>query len=500
MKSQIKKYISLAGIMIILFSAGCSDFLEQDPQGFLTQELFPQNEADAMKATNACYVTLREWYYHSGGYPILDIMSDDARKGSNPNDQLPTIGPYDSFGHTPSQDGLDRWWNTLYLGIKRCNVVINLVPGIPMDPALRDRYIAEAKFVRGLIYFDLVRAWGGVPLVETTEPQPRQPRATKEQIYDRIIRDLQDAISVLPEKSGYSSSEAGRATRSAAKVLLAKVYMFRKDAGDFQAAEPLLADVVSSGIYGLEPLFINANSVDGNNGIESVFEIGAIELEGFGAGGNQYSNTQGVRGTPNRGWGFNRPTENLRGSFEPGDPRVKGTIIDLGDTLDGVAILGDGSTPDVTKDNEGNIVEVECYNRKVWVPGTNTIAQYGHHRRLIRYADVLLLYAEVLNENGKSSQAVTYVNMVRERAREGNNSILPDITTTDYALLRDEIFEERRHELAMEGHRYWDLVRSGKAPGVLGPLGFVTGKHELLPIPQNEIDISQGTLSQNPNW
>lgn len=108
--------------------------------------------------------------------------------------------------------------------------------------------------------------------------------------------------------------------------------------------------------------------------------------------------------------------------------------------------------------------------------------------------------AEALNENNKSSDALVYLNLVRERARGGNNAILPDITTTDQSELRNIILEERRHELAMEGHRYWDLVRTGKAQTVLGPLGFETGKHELLPIPQTEIDISQGNLTQNPNW
>ena len=173
--------------------------------------------------------------------------------------------------------------------------------------------------------------------------------------------------------------------------------------------------------------------------------------------------------------------------------------MDVG-TPDEVIILGDGTTPDETVDDDGNVIEVECYNRKVWVPGTNTITQWGHHRRIIRYADVLLMAAETLNENGKSSSALQYINQVRERARGGNNSILPDITTTDPALLKDIIMDERRHELAMEGHRFWDLVRTGKAPEVLGPHGFVQGKHELLPIPQNEIDISQGSLTQNPNY
>lgn len=493
----MKKNLIITAILAIFFLNGCKDFLDKELQNSLTQEAFPVTASDALLATNTTYTTLREWYYHSGGYPILDIMSDDAHKGSNPNDQLPTLGPYDSFGHTPQQDGLDRWWSTLYQGVKRCNVVLDFVPKIQMDPALRDRYVAEASFVRALLYFDMVRAWGGMQIVISTNPPADLSRATADEVYALIIADLEFAISNLPEKNEYSASDLGRATKSAAKAMLGKVYLFRKE---YTKAEPLFLEIINSGYYGLEPRFIDANSVDGNNGIESVFEIGAMELEGTGAGGNQYANTQGVRGTPNRGWGFNRPSEDLRASFEPGDPRLKGTIIDLGDVIDDVTILGDGSTPDVTTDDQGNIIERECYNRKVWVPGTNTIAQYGHHRRLIRYADVLLMAAEVLNENGKPGEALIYLNKVRERAREGNNSLLPDITTTDQALLRDKILLERRHELAMEGHRYYDLVRTGKATEILGPLGFVTGKHELLPIPQNEIDISKGTLAQNPNW
>ncbi len=501
---KTSKYsIVLAAILIIgLLFPGCQKFLDKKPQGQLTQEGFPVSAGDALLATNAAYASLREWHYNSGGYPILDIMSDDAHKGSNPNDQLSNLEPYDNFGHTPSQDGLDRWWNELYKGIKRTNVVIELVPAIEMDADLRDRYVAEASFIRGLLYFDLLRAWGGVQIVTSTEPPSSLARATDYEVYERIIEDLQYAIDRLPEKSDYSAIDAGRATRGAAKALLAKVYMFR---GEFDKAEPLLMDVINSGEYGLEPDFLDANGVNGNNGTESVFEIGALQLEGFGSGGNQYANTQGVRGTPNRGWGFNRPSLDLRESFEPGDPRLKGTIIDLGDTMDigtpdEVVILGDGSTPDETVDEEGNVIEVECYNRKVWVPGTNTITQWGHHRRLIRYADVMLMAAETLNENGKPGMALQYINEVRARARNGNNSILPDITTTDPALLRDIILDERRHELAMEGHRFWDLVRTGKAPEILGPHGFVQGKHELLPIPQNEIDISQGTLTQNPNY
>jgi len=487
----------IAGLILPLLFSGCEDFLDKDLQGVPTQSSFPVTADDALLAVNAVYTSTRTWYYHSGGYPILDIMSDDARKGSNTNDQLSTVGPYDNFKITPTQDGLDRWWASLYEGIKRANVVIEKVPSISMDTVLRNRYIAEAKFLRGLFYFDLVRAWGGVPKVTTLNPPLKLKRSASDEIYDLIISDLTDAIPDLTEKSDLSAEDQGRVTKGAARALLAKVYLFRHD---YVNAEKYAMEVINSDEYSLEPVFTDANGVNGENGVESVFEIGALQLEGEENGGDQYGNTQGVRGTPNRGWGFNRPTENLRHSFESGDPRLEGTIIDLGEVIDGIKILGDGSTPDVTTDTQGNVIEVECYNRKVWVPGTTTITQWGHHRRLIRYADVLLMAAEALNENDKPGDALVYLNDIRARAREGNSSILPDITTTQKDSLRDFILLERRYELALEGHRFWDLVRTGKAPEVLGPLGFVTGKNEFLPIPQNEIDISQGNLEQNPNY
>jgi hypothetical protein len=154
----------------------------------------------------------------------------------------------------------------------------------------------------------------------------------------------------------------------------------------------------------------------------------------------------------------------------------------------------------VVEDELGNIIRIESYNQKVWIAGTSTGTQHGHNRRLMRYADVLLIAAEALNEIDNPADALIYLNMVRERARQGAIGILPDITEMNKDLLRDIILHERRVELALEVHRFWDLVRTGKAPEVLGPMGFVEGKHELLPIPQNEIDISQGTLQQNPNW
>ena len=493
---NINKTLSI--IILVLFSfyfTGCESFLDKQPQGALTQETFPTTASDALLAVNASYSVMLDSRFHSGLFPILDIMSDDARKGSNPTDQSSEIGPYDNFTFTKTSSVLQSWWGTLYLGIKRANVVIEKVPGIDMDANLRNRYVSEAKFLRALFYFDLVRAWGDVPLVLALNPPIKLERTAKSDIYKQIEKDLIDAIAGLDEKSAQTSDQLGRATKGSARGLLAKVYLFE---GDNVNAEKYALEVINSNEYGLEPVFTNANGILGEQGKESLFEVGAVGLEA--AGGDQYGNVQGVRGTPNRGWGFNRPTPNLRASFETGDPRMKGTIIDLQDTLDGIIISGDGTTPDVTKDDQGNILETECYNRKVWTPGNDVASQFGCNRRLLRYADVLLMAAEALNENNKPTDALVYLNLIRKRARQGNNSILPDITTTDKTTLRGIILNERRHELAMEGHRFWDLIRTGKAVEVLGPLGFVSGKNELLPIPQSEIDISQGSLTQNPNW
>jgi hypothetical protein len=498
MRSIYKFSIKFAYAFLLLCIMSCQDFLDKPLQGELTQESFPTSASDALLAVNATYNIMLRESFHFGLFPIIDIMSDDARKGSNPSDAAADVGSYDSFKHIPTEGNISRWWNTLYEGVKRANVVIEQVPKIQMDDALKSRYIGEASFLRGLFYFDLVRAWGDVPKITTISPLPGiQPRTPKAEIFELIASDLTTAINNLPEKSEYASLDLGRATRGAAKALLARVYLFQQD---YVNAEKYALEVINSGQYSLEPDFQNANSTAGEFGVESVFEIGAIGEESIANGGDQYGNVQGVRGNPNRGWGFNRPSLDLMASFENGDPRLESTVIRLGEVIDGITIIGDGQTPDETKDENGNVIEIEVYNQKVWTPGDNVPSQFDHNRRLIRYADVLLMAAEALNQNNKSTDALPYLNAVRARARGGNTAILPDITETSKDLLNDIIIHERRVELALEGHRFWDLVRTNKAEAVLGPLGFIKGKHELLPIPQSEMDLTQNTWKQNPNW
>lgn len=483
--------------IVFLFMTACSeDFLEQPPRAALTVGSFPVTANDAVLATNGAYNSLRAWQLGTGGFPILDIMADDVTKGSNPGDGL-AIRVYDNFEHTATEGSLERWYKTVYEAIRRTNLVINEVPKIDMDAALRDRLVAEARFLRAYHYSTLVRGFGAVPLVTDINPPLDLGRTPVDQILnDLIYPDLEFALSILPERSGYAPEDLGRATRGAARALLARIKLFY---GEYADVEALTAAVIASDEYALVPDFANVFPTTGEFNEASIFEI-AARPEVFGDGGNQYANTWGVRGTPNKGWGFGRPAYPWILDLETrNDPRLDPSVLFLNEVIDGVTIRGEGATPDTIREN-GQIVEIEAYNQKTWTPGTDTRSSFGHNRRIIRYADVLLMHAEALNENGKSAEALVFLNQVRARARGENPDVLPDITTTERDELRDAILNERKYELAFENHRFWDLVRTGRAEAVLGPLGFVKGKNELLPIPQSEVDISQGRIEQNPGY
>jgi hypothetical protein len=492
------KHIQLFIILIITLAFGaCGDsFLEQPPRSALTVGTFPETAEDAILATNATYNSLRSWQINTGGFPLLDMMADDAVKGSNPGDGT-AIAVYDKFEHTATEGSVERWYKTLYEAIRRTNLVITEVPGIDMDAALRDRLVGEARFLRAYYYSVLVRGFGDVPKVTEIDPPLDLGRAPVSEILSELVYpDLEYAISVLPEKSQYAPEDLGRATRGSARGLLARIKLFY---GDFGAVEQLTRDIITSGEYSLVDDFAQIFVSTNEQNEEAVFEISALP-DWFENGGNQYGNTQGVRGTPNKGWGFCRPAYSLIEEYQANnDPREEASILFLGELIDGITITGDGTTPDTTYQN-GQIVEIECYNQKVWMPGTDSRESFGHNRRIIRYADVLLMHAEALNENGKSGDALPFLNQIRERARGANPNILPDVTTTDKNALRDAILQERKYELALEGVRFWDLVRTGKAEEVLGPLGFIKGKNELFPIPQSEIDISQGRITQNKGY
>ena len=483
--------------LIILALGSCKDdFLDQPPRAALTLGSFPNTSDDAIFATNAAYNSLRQWQVNTGGFPLLDMLADDAVKGSNPGDGT-DIRVYDKFEHTPTEGSVERWYKTLYQAIRRTNLVIVKVPEIEMDQTLQNRLIGEARFLRAYYYAELVRGFGAVPNVVVIDPPLDLKRAPVDEILNEIIYpDLEFAMSILPKKSQYAPEDLGRATTGAAAGLLARIKLFY---GDYQAVETLTRDIIESGEYNLDDDFDRIFVHDNEHNAGSVFEISS-KPEWFIDGGNQYGNTQGVRGSPNKGWGFCRPAYSLIEEYtQNDDPRMEPSILFLNEEIDGLIILGEGATPDTIFDN-GSIVEIECYNQKVWFPGTDSKTSFGYNRRIIRYADILLMHAEALNENGSSAEALPFLNSVRNRARGTNQTVLPDITTTDKSELRDAIIQERKYEFALEGLRFWDLVRTDKAEDVLGPLGFQKGKHELFPIPQSEVDISQGRITQNPGY
>jgi len=484
-------YFKLILPLIILALASCGDsFLDKKPLGKLTTANFFETENHAILATNALYEHMRSWEVHVFSYiGMTDIVSDDADKGSFANDAA-FLGEIDDFTFSASNLAPLTVWQGYYQGIFRANNAIVNIPGIAMNTALRDRLVAECKVFRAYFYLNLVRWFGDVPLItEPLDPSEfSQPRVPVTDVYHQIEQDLLDAIAVLPEKSQYTSAELGRVTRGSARGLLARAYLAQ---GDFVNTEKYALEVINSSQYSLYPNYAKIFQLVGEHSSESVFEIGSTT----GAiNSSQYNQVQGARGTPNLGWGFNRPSDNLVSSYEQGDPRRDATILYPGETLpDGSAVVEDN--PDIVN---------ERYNQKAWVPpapsGDNFEGQ--GNLRLIRYADVLLMAAEALNENNNPTQALVYLNMVRTRARGTSMTVLPNVTTTDKNALRIRIWNERRSELAMEQIRWFDLLRQGRAEQVMQAVGknFVSPKHLLFPIPQVEIDLSSGDLEQNPGY
>lgn len=493
----MKNKISLSALLLFLSATACQkDFLDRRPPGDLTFEEFFKTAEHAEQAVNAVYEQFRSFDCVGLGYlGCTDIISDDADKGSTPNDQ-PPLADIDAFVLDPTNSYFNAIYRGYYRAIARANLAIENIPNIDMDAQKRDRLVGECKFLRAYSYFLLVQWFGDLPLITKTlqadeyYAQTRQPAA---EIYNQIERDLTESVSALPERDEYAPADKGRASKGAAKGLLTKLYMLKKD---FPKAEQYCLEIINSGKYSLLPKYADNFKPVGENGAESVFEFQAVALQtqqSAGPGSSPYNMIQGVRGVPNLGWGFNRPSDNLVASYENGDPRREATVIYVGE------ILPDG----VTKVEDNPQIINERFNQKAWVPAHPGLQDNGPGNiRIIRYADILLLAAEALNENNKPGQALIYLNQVRKRARGTNQVILPDVTTMVQSELREKIYKERRAELAMEQQRWFDLLRWGRAEQVMIAVGknFVSPKHLLLPIPQTEVDLTSGKISQNPGY
>ncbi|WP_228085283.1 RagB/SusD family nutrient uptake outer membrane protein [Mucilaginibacter sp. JRF] len=472
-----------------MLTASCKkDFLDVPPQAQQPSTEFFVTSEDATRAVNSIYANLREWKQTAfAAIAVESIGSDETEKGSSATDAT-FFNAYDNFTVSSSEGQLNDFWKAQYQSINLCNQVLDNVPNIDMDASLKNRYLAEAKFVRAYNYFRLVRAFGDVVLRLATPKDATEynlPRTSKTEVYAAIEKDLTEAAAVLPQS--YSSADIGRATKGAALGLHAKVALYQKKWADVLN---YTNQVMGMG-YSLFPNFEAQFRIPNENNSESVFEIQCQSLPGVsGASNSQYSQVQGVRAQSGGGWGFNVPTQALVNAFEDGDPRMDATIIFRGETTpQGDAVAATGDNP--------------RYNQKSYVPFTRPFVQNegeDQNVRVMRYAEVLLMNAEAANELGNSSQALSSLELVRARARGSNSSILPEVTTTDQNALRLAIWHERQVELAMEFDRYFDVIRQGRGAEIFGPKGWQANKNEIWPIPQNEIDLSTGVLTQNPGY
>ncbi|MCE6992467.1 RagB/SusD family nutrient uptake outer membrane protein [Dyadobacter sp. CY323] len=477
---------------------GCSDLLNKQPLAELSVGSAYKTESDALKAITAAYNPLLNFPGYDG-YSIYDIVTDNAEKGG----EGPSDGSYfneiANFTIPTSNTVALQVWRNCYLGVYRSNLVLENVPGIEMNPIVSARILGEAKFLRAYYYFILVTLFGDVPLITKSDIQTFDAeRTSKDVVYALIEKELAEASEVLPLRSKLTADEKGRATKGAAQAYLGKVYLYKKD---FAQAETWFKKVMDSNEYALEADYYRLFTIAGEFGTENIFEINHLYSPQYLAARNQGSIRQGSAGM--YGWGFANPTQDFVDAFEPGDPRLWQTVYKQGDVMPDKKIADVGNS-------ETGYMSKKAYLLAEDFPATGDPANSGKNELKLRYGMLLLWYAEAANENGNIQPALAALNQVRKRARQGVANVLPDVTAADKATLRAKIWQEERVEYGMENHRYFDLIRQGRAGTVLRAYAakyntakgknFIDGINELFPIPQTEIDLSQGKLTQNKGY
>ncbi|MDR1680420.1 MAG: RagB/SusD family nutrient uptake outer membrane protein [Prevotellaceae bacterium] len=497
---------------LLLLPVACDDLLEQKPQGQWTAE---DNRGGSF-ATEvfSMYAKARGFHVTSGNtaLAIHNFRCEDIEKGSTAADGAAYATQYDNFNYSASMGGIGTYWTENYAIVHIANKVLSDIKEAEALGAISEGDLvnkAEAYFFRAFIYFNLVRAFGEVPLIDfkiADAVETNIPKSTVEQIYTLIDADL-TAAAALPVPLTWGNQYPGRLTMGAVKALHAKTHLQRGNWGEVAA---LTGAVIASRQYNLNTPFKTVFRESGENCSESVWELQCTstpEIPGSNDIGSQYAAVQGCRGAGdwNWGWGWHTPTDALANAFEAGDPRKDETLLYFYKT-GGDPALCPANTPWGEKPVANADVSNKYYNKKAYgdpaLRAKYTKGCYWINIRMIRYPDVLLMAAEAANELGNTDDALDYLEQVRSRARsEAANpaTALPEVTTRDKALLRAAIKHERRIELAMEWDRFYDLVRWGDAPAILGANGY-QAKHQYLPLPQAEIDKSNGVLIQNPNY
>jgi hypothetical protein len=500
--------IACCAMVLTLALSACKHYLEVAPQGQITQDQIASDPAQAKNLVIGIYNV-----FYIGGFDpdidsfqfviMTDIASDDADKGSSPDDYA-DAKQIDNLQTAATNGVVNNVWTGHYQGISRANQALDKLQNAQFDAATKNALIGEARFLRAYFYFNLVRLYGGVPLLDKlplaseANQDKYQTRATADDIYKFIISDLDFAVTNLPDKG---ATDVGRATKSAAQSLEAKVYLYMKN---YQKAYDLSTAVISGGKYTLvkdysliwrqKPI----NGDGGNNNSESIFEIQAGINKDCSAGINLYTVSQGPRAGGKFGWadlgfGFNNPSASLLSEYEANDVRKAGTVISIqphGTVLwDGFRIPGQDSVQNSTysyKAYHSRTAEDNC--------GGNT-DRLPKQVRILRYADILLINAEAAFQLGRVGEATTNLNLVRTRAK------LPAATAS-----LATIWHERRMELAEEHDRFFDIVRQDAVqPGRAAAAFAAHGKTwkataALFPIPQTQIDLSGGRLKQNPGY
>ena len=494
------KFTLVALVLLTLGLYSCTDkFLDEEENYLIDSEGYFNSEDDYYMALVGAYDLLQATYVNN---LLGEIASDNTLCGGESATDVVGFQQIDDMTHTPVNANLRDVWNWMFAGVKRTNYFLEFQNNIEFDG--RVQMVAEVRFLRAYFHFELVKWFGGIPVKDYANAlegggkrfspgdETSIPRYSVEEVYALIESDLIFAANNLD----YTAPQVGRVTKGAAQALLGKAYLYQDK---FSDAATVLGNLIDNGPYQLVDDYSEIFENDGENGVESVFEVQYSDGEGAGfdclqcSEGNVAVGFMGIRNhtgpTYDSGYSFNVPTQEAYDNFDNDDTRKDVSILDI------VAWA---------EETEATYVEgyehTGFYNRK-YLPrkGDQNIGDQNltnpNNYRAIRYADVLLMAAEANNRgNLDETKALAYLNQVRERAF-GDSSHNSSATG---AALTDAILDERRHELLGEGHRFFDLVRTGRAAQAIE--GFVAGKHELFPIPFQEIQFSAGNWDQNPNY
>lgn len=473
-------------VVLLFLSVGfssCEDDLNVEPSDALTELDFLNNPDNAVQLVNGVYNKQLDYDMYSFSWiGMTSITSDDAEKGSTLSDTGSDKHKMENLTFEATDISFKDVWNGRYDGIYRANNALFYLEQLSISESLKNRLIGEVKFLRALYYFDLVRCFGGVPIVtskiDINDSEAINAvvfsRKSKAETYAQIETDLLAAIEKLPLKGQYTGADLGRASKGAAQALLAKAYLYQEK---WQLAIDMSANVIGSGQYALLPNYADVWREVGENKSESIYEVQATLTKGLVG----YTDVQGPRGTPDLGWGFNTPSPQLTASYQTGDTRKNATILFVPSTL------WDGLLAPITWNNPR--YNYKAYQSSIAESWNGNKGETAKNLRILKYSDVLLIHAEAAFELGNTGTALSDVNTIRARAG------LTSLT----ALSQQELYNERRWEMAMEHDRWFDLIRTGQAKTAMQAVGkdFIVGTHELFPIPSDQIIQSGGRLTQN---